>query len=281
MNKQFPSHQQFGDYIRTARSKRYPRAKDFHQDKKLSCSYSMYSFIETGRKLPAPELLLEIGIKLKLNLNELLTIWLSTQINNESYKKLLKTEIPNILLNQKIKDDDEAIGPNLDNTLILTRPVIEYFLSDYLAYELFLYITAGNKKISFSEIQSTFSQFTLTDLKKKINRLQKLGLIEIKDNMVGRTKEYTYTPDDEHGAKLRNLNFINSSKAIIARPLPDKIKQKKAFRTTFTRLLNETQVSYIYEHLENLVNETGKLSDSSDKTYSLCLLFGERFERSQ
>lgn len=284
----------WGKFLKAKRSSQYRSAREFCQKVPVGISYPQYSRYEAGEQLPSLDHALRICRLLQIPLMEGLLEWSRAQVMEEEVLSKLEELIRQVrreksgewgsVLSVKPPQSSHLFAQDsrLNDMLVFNRSHLSLFQKDPLYRDIFTFINsfAVETPMKVSHLAKAL-HLTERKLKSMLLQLEELGVLKLDSHQeeVQSSKKVFYFPDDEDFFSMRNMNFQHNASSILERLEFDDLSQRKAFRSLITRELSSGQVRQVVEGLEKLLSQvTGLKEDAqSDTIYSLCILFGERF----
>lgn len=292
----------WGRFLKSRRETRYRSARELTTQVALGISYPQYSRYEAGEQLPGLDQALILGSILGVAPLEMVLEWSKAQIPAREASALGGVEA---LLNevrepghtneseahnhsaQSVVSGSWPARPSertvpLDDVIVFNRAHLRVFSSDPAYRDIFTYINSfGPEPISVVEIAEALGLDPLR-CREMLEKLSELGVIVI-DALGGcrASKRNFYFPDDEDFFELRNLNLRHNADSILGRLNHADLTARKAYRGLVTRELTQEQVGLLLTGVDQLMGQLVAMPETSQPRtiYSLCVLFGDRFER--
>ena len=281
MIKRVKKYKKWGDYLKRRREGRFSSAREFWSQFSFSMSYAQYSRYESGLQLPTLNEALQMGSLLGVASPELCFEWLAAQL--EENADAVTGE-----LRESWGIQDRSIGTQslnkqvpLDEVIVFNRAHLKLFLSDPRFRDIFTYVNSfAPDWVSATELSKALG---LSEKKTKImvNSLVDLGVLVEEQGSFRASKKNFYFPDDAEFFPLRNLNWNHNAEALLGLLTQDSIQRKDALRSLVSRELTQAQIRLIIDRLNSVLGEVVALPETNQPKgiYSLCVLFGERFQR--
>lgn len=172
----------------------------------------------------------------------------------------------------------------LDDLIVFNRSHLRVFESDPAYRDVFTYVNSfGPRPVHGAEVAAAL-EMDLARAESMLAQLAELGVVVADEARRYRaSKRNFYFPDDEDFFSLRNSNMSHNAASILRRLRHEDLVARKAYRGVVTRELTEEQVRLLLDGVDQLVSGLVSLPETGNPRtiYSLCILFGERFSRSE
>lgn len=301
----------WGDFLKKKRAQLYRSAREFCSKVEVGISYPQYSRYEAGDQLPNLDQALKLCRLLQIPIQEGLLEWSRAQISEEE----LRSEVTAFLDQVRSRKAgavaesssasrdaqslfDEAGSPmseaarshgifsaksGLDQVMVFNRAHMKLFQSDKTYRDIFTYVNSFSPEwISSEEIAKAVGQ-NEEKVEPMLQDLSDLGVLLLAGGKCRASKRVFYYPDDPDFFDLRNENIRYNSDAVLERISHEDLKNRKAYRGLVTRELTEEQLDQVISAIERIVDRVLSLPESKnpDRIYSMGVLLGERFCRSE
>jgi len=280
----------WAQYLKLKRQSRFRSAREFCVHAGLGISYPQYSRYESGEQLPSLPQALTIARALGIPALETILEWSRAQILPEHDTE--KTSLEDLLV--KVRSPEPAPVPapaaapvsefpaiSLDEVIVFNRSHLNLFSRDPRYRDIFSLVNSFSPEgLSIEEV-ALYLEVSRAVAESMTIELRDHGVVAYENGVARSHKRTFYFPDDAEFFGLRNQNLAhNFGQALSRLSYPD-IAAKRAYRGLITRELTEEQLGGLINRLDRITTEVAHLPEVArpERVYSLCLLLGQRFER--
>lgn len=302
----------WGRFLKKYRADRYRSAREFCSRVDVGISYPQYSRYEAGDQLPNLEQALRLFELLNIPALEGVLEWCLAQARSGESRSasgatLLREALNSYRASSEGRGDegrslkqpgntlthpaDVAMFPKvgsipLDDLIVFNQSHLSVFQSDAVYRDLFTYVNAyAPDWITVQELASAVNR-SIEQVRAMMKKLCEMGVVTANEAVADQfqaAKKNFYFPDDSAFFPLRNRNVSHDVSKILEGLTHADLSQRRAFRGVVTRELTQSQVESVLQVLDRLTSYVVGLPETEhpDKIYSLCLVLGSRFDRSQ
>jgi Mn-dependent DtxR family transcriptional regulator len=193
--------------VEARRKKGYASIKKIYQIYKPDVDYQTWGHAEAGRRIPHPNSLKEMAKILDIDRDDLIIAYCKDKFEDEESQQIIDT-----FPSSKFADVDvllEAIDHNNCDDYVLTSKQVDAIRHDLRLRLFLIYTYDANLKTSFSRL-AQFFKIDKSEVKKVIENLVSLGLVENIDEEVKRIHKHTTMPKTADVFDLRRQLLLKT-----------------------------------------------------------------------
>lgn len=299
----------WGDFLKKQRAKHYRSAREFCSRVDVGISYPQYSRYEAGDQLPNLDQALKLCRLLEIPVQEGLLEWSRAQVSDTELRDEVSTFLDQVrskmapavptsssavrdaIVNEPGTPYAKAAGEGgifsarsgLNDVMVFNRAHMKLFMSNRAYRDIFTYVNSFSPEWIASDEVARAVGVRTEEVDGMLQELSDLGILLLAGGKCRASKRVFYFPDDPDFFELRNENLRYNSEAIMKRLSFETLKERKGYRGLVTRELTAEQLEAVIKGIEALVDRVLALPESRnpDRIYSLSVLLGERFCRSE
>jgi hypothetical protein len=262
------------EVIREARQRKYKTAKEFwaeHEDA-LKVSYPHYASIETGSKLSDIALAISISKILKIDLRLICHLWAKDNMPDAETKAFFEP-VPG----RESLGLPSALTAQLDEFFVFTEGHIPFFEKHPAAWDVLSFIMCFGPVTPPTEKQISESLgIDLKEVQAITEWLRNESLVVAEGGKLRTRRKYFHLPNTDAFKAIRDRNFSRVSQDLLQKIVPEDLKSKEAYRTTYIRRVTKVQAQEISRHIDDLIGHFGNMPDMGQEYYALTIALGSR-----
>ncbi len=181
--------------------------RELYREKQPSIDYNTWLHAESGRRVPSSSIIKEIAQVLNIEKDTVLIAYCKDKFDDPDYHQVLELFEYNRFTN--IDALFEARNHERSGEYIFNEEQIRAFNEDIRIRQFIVFTYDRERKTTFDQL-SNFFAMERNDVKEVVNRLQSLGLVEVKDDTIKRIYPHTTFPKGSSLFELRKKLLLKN-----------------------------------------------------------------------
>ena len=166
----------------------------------------------------------------------------------------------------------------IDDHYVIQESQIKKFLETPKLWEVASVISVYSLRADITEKDvARLTGIPLAEVEEMVEWLRNENLVIAQKGILKRKRKYFHIPNLEEFRAIRDQNFLHASQALLKIIRTQDLMDKKAYRVTLVRRLNEAQVKQTVAEIDRVVAKLMNLPEEGPDAFVCTIALGHRY----
>lgn len=264
------------ELIESARAQKYRTASSFWEEqlKRQGVSYSQYAAVESSKRHPDIELALKIAALLGIEERLICHAWAKDHMPTPNTRSYFEPAAGTERMGEPLYSQ----AGQIDDHYVIQESQIKKFLETPKLWEVASVISVYSLRADITEKDvARLTGIPLAEVEEMVEWLRNENLVIAQKGILKRKRKYFHIPNLEEFRAIRDQNFLHASQALLKIIRTQDLMDKKAYRVTLVRRLNEAQVKQTVAEIDRVVAKLMNLPEEGPDAFVCTIALGHRY----